>query len=35
MRLWDEAAKRTDWVVPNLDSYLPLIVRHLQQQQVV
>lgn len=32
MRMWDEAAKRTDWDVPSLDTYLPLITEHLTEQ---
>lgn len=26
LRLWDDRAKRTDWVVPGLDSYRPMVV---------
>lgn len=28
---WDEQAKRSDWIVPELDTYLPMIREHLKK----
>lgn len=32
MRFYDDQAKRIDWIVPDLDSYRPIVRAHLEQQ---
>lgn len=34
LRAWDEAAKVSDKVVPGIESYLPMLRLHLEQQQL-